>query len=151
MGGQFIGRKIVEPGAKILQGVHDAVKIDFVGSVDGTEFQGGAAQDYVLELGSNSLIPGFEDQLVGIGPGETREVNVTFPAEYGAKELAGKDAVFKVTCKEVLAFVDRPIDDALAKSTGFETLDAMRKQVAERIGQDYQQLSRNMIKTSIRS
>src|SRR4029079_18856648 len=66
-----------------------------------------------------------------------------------AKELAGKDAVFKVTCKEVLAFVDRPIDDVLAKSTGFETLDAMRKQVAERIGQDYQQLSRNMIKRKL--
>ena len=70
----------------------DAVKIDFVGSVDGTEFPGGTAQDYVLEIGSGSFIPGFEDQLVGAEAGKTVEVKVTFPKEYGAAELAGKDA-----------------------------------------------------------
>src|SRR4029079_17167820 len=106
----------------------DAVKIDFVGSVDGVEFPGGAAQDYVLELGSNSLIPGFEDQLIGIAAGETRDVNVTFPEDYGSKELAGRGAVFKVTAKEVLAMVEQPANDEFAKKVGFDSLEQLRKQ-----------------------
>jgi trigger factor len=117
-----------------------------VGSVDGVEFPGGKAEDYVLELGSGSFIPGFEDQLIGAEVGKPVDVKVTFPADYGNKELAGKDAVFKCTVKEIHEFVDRPVDDELAKKSNFENLDAMRKAVSDRIGQEYGQISRSMIK-----
>ena len=127
----------------------DAIKLDFVGSVDGVEFPGGAASDYTLELGSGSFIPGFEDQLMGAEVGKTVDVKVTFPAEYGAPELAGKDAVFKCTIKEIHEFVDKPADDELAKKSNFENLEAMRKAIGERIGQDYNQISRTMIKRQL--
>ncbi|MFZ5781583.1 MAG: trigger factor [Pseudomonadota bacterium] len=140
-------QKPVAPARPAQKG--DAVKIDFVGSVDGTEFPGGAAQDYVLELGSGSFIPGFEDQLVGAEVGKTVDVKVTFPADYGNAELAGKEAVFKCTIKEVLEFVDKPADDELAKKNNFENLDAMRKAIADRIGQDYAQVARSMVKRQL--
>ena len=140
-------QKPVDPPRPAQAG--DAIKIDFVGSVDGKEFPGGTAQDYTLELGSGSFIPGFEDQLVGAEVGTTVDVKVTFPAEYGAADLAGKDAVFKCTIKELLEFVEKPADDELAKKNNFENLDAMRKAVAERIGQDYAQVSRTMIKRQL--
>lgn len=140
-------QKPVDPPRPAQKG--DAIKLDFVGSVDGVEFPGGAAQDYVLEIGSGSFIPGFEDQLVGAEVGKPVDVKVTFPAEYGAPELAGKDAVFKCTVKEVLEFVDKPADDELAKKNNFENLEAMRKAVGERIGQDYTQISRTMIKRQL--
>ena len=140
-------QKPVDPPRPAQKG--DALKIDFVGSVDGVEFPGGAAQDYTLEIGSGSFIPGFEDQLVGAEVGKDVEVKVTFPADYGNAELAGKDAVFKCTIKEVRELVDRPVDDELAKANNFDSLDAMRKAVAERIGQDYARISRTMIKRQL--
>jgi trigger factor len=140
-------QKPIDPPRAAQKG--DALKLDFVGSVDGVEFPGGKAEDYVLELGSGSFIPGFEDQLVGAEVGKPFDVKVTFPAEYGAPELAGKDAVFKCTVKEILEFVDKPIDDELAKKSNFENLGAMRKAVSDRIGQDYIQVSRSMIKRQL--
>ena len=80
-----------------------SVVIDFVGSIDGVEFEGGKGEDFNLTLGSGQFIPGFEDQLIGAKAGEARDVKVTFPADYHAAELAGKDAVFAVTVKEVKA------------------------------------------------
>src|SRR4029077_3813206 len=140
-------QKPVDPPRPAQKG--DAIKLDFVGSVDGKEFPGGAAQDYTLELGSGSFIPGFEDQLVGAEVGKDVDIKVTFPADYGAPELAGKDAVFKTTIKEIHEFVDKPADDELAKKNNFENLEAMRKAVADRIGQDYSQISRSMIKRQL--
>ncbi len=140
-------QKPVDPPRPAKKG--DAVKLDFVGSVDGVEFPGGTATDYTVELGSNSFIPGFEDQLVGAEVGKPIEVRVTFPAEYGAADLAGKDADFKCTIKEVLEFVDKPADDELAKKNNFENLDTMRKAVSDRIGQDYSQISRSLIKRQL--
>jgi trigger factor len=140
-------QKPVDPPRPAQKG--DAIKLDFVGSVDGKEFPGGAAQDYTLEIGSGSFIPGFEDQLIGAEVGKEVDVKVTFPAEYGAPELAGKDAVFKCTIKEILEFVDKPADDELAKKNNFENLEAMRKAVADRIGQDYARISRSMIKRQL--
>ncbi|TAJ86859.1 MAG: trigger factor [Reyranella sp.] len=140
-------QKPVDPPRPAQKG--DAIKLDFVGSVDGVEFPGGAANDYTLELGSGSFIPGFEDQLLGAEVGKTVDVKVTFPAEYGAAELAGKDAVFKCTIKEIHEFVDKPADDELAKKSNFENLEAMRKAIGERIGQDYTQISRTMIKRQL--
>ena len=140
-------QKPVDPPRPAQKG--DAIKLDFVGSVDGTEFPGGAAQDYTLELGSGSFIPGFEDQLLGAEVGKTVDVKVTFPADYGSAELAGKDAVFKCTIKEIHEFVDKPADDELAKKNNFDNLEAMRKAVADRIGQDYAQVSRTMVKRQL--
>ena len=140
-------QKPVDPPRPAQKG--DAIKLDFVGSVDGTEFPGGAAQDYTLELGSASFIPGFEDQLIGAEVGKPVDVKVTFPADYGAAELAGKDAVFACTVKEIHEFVDKPADDELAKKNNFENLEAMRKAVGERIGQDYARISRSMIKRQL--
>jgi trigger factor len=127
----------------------DALKLDFVGSVDGVEFPGGKAEDYVLELGSGSFIPGFEDQLIGAEVDKPLDVKVTFPADYGNAELAGKEAVFKCTVKEIREFVDKPADDELAKKNNFENLEAMRKALSDRIGQDYAQVSRSMIKRQL--
>jgi trigger factor len=127
----------------------DALKIDFTGYVDGTAFPNGSATDYTLELGSASLIPGFEDQLIGASAGEEREVKVTFPADYGAADLAGKEATFRVTVKEIRETVPRPVDDELAKKSGFDNLEAMRKAVRERIEQDYNQMSRTLVKRKL--
>jgi trigger factor len=140
-------QKPVDPPRPAQKG--DAIKLDFVGSVDGVEFPGGAASDYTLELGSGSFIPGFEDQLVGAEVGKTVDVKVTFPTEFGAPELAGKDAVFKCTIKEIHEFVEKPADDEMAKKNNFENLEAMRKAIGERIGQDYNQISRTMIKRQL--
>jgi trigger factor len=139
--------KPVDPPRPAQKG--DAIKLDFVGSVDGKEFPGGAAQNYTLEIGSGSFIPGFEDQLIGAEVGKEVDIKVTFPADYGSPELAGKDAVFKCTIKEMHEFVDKPADDELAKKNNFENLEAMRKAVAERISQDYARISRSMIKRQL--
>ncbi|WP_415220808.1 trigger factor, partial [Pseudophaeobacter arcticus] len=98
----------------------DQVVIDFLGKVDGEAFDGGAADDYPLVLGSNSFIPGFEEQLVGVKAGDEKDVSVTFPEEYQAEHLAGKEAVFSCTIKEVKAPKAAEINDEMAKKFGAE-------------------------------
>ena len=115
----------------------DQVTIDFLGKVDGEAFEGGAAEDYPLVLGSNSFIPGFEAQLVGVKVGEEIEVNVTFPAEYGAENLAGKDAVFECKIKAVKAPKAAEINDELATKFGAEDLAALKGQISERLEAEY--------------
>ena len=115
----------------------DQVTIDFLGKVDGEAFEGGAAEDYPLVLGSNSFIPGFEAQLVGVKVGEEVEVNVTFPAEYGAENLAGKDAVFECKIKAVKAPKAAEINDELATKFGAEDLAALKGQIPERLEAEY--------------
>ena len=113
----------------------DSLLIDFEGFVDGSAFQGGTAEDYLLGLGSGQLIEGFEEQLVGAGAGEEREVAVTFPADYQAEQLAGKDAVFKVKVKEVREKVLPELDDDFAADASeFETLEALRDDIREKVG-----------------
>ena len=97
---------------------NDTAIIDFEGFRDGKSIEGAKASDYMLGLGSNTLIPGFEDQLAGMNKGETREINVTFPADYNNKELAGKDATFKVTLKEIKKKVLPELNDEFAKDIG---------------------------------
>ena len=122
-------------GTKAKDG--DQVTIDFLGKVDGEAFEGGAAEDYPLVLGSNSFIPGFEAQLVGVKLGEEVEVNVTFPAEYGAENLAGKDAVFECKIKDVKAPKAAEINDELAIKFGAEDLAALKGQITERLEAEY--------------
>ncbi|MBI1494061.1 trigger factor [Halocynthiibacter styelae] len=127
----------------------DQVVIDFVGSVDGEEFEGGAGEDYPLVLGSNSFIPGFEEQLVGKKSGEAVDVNVSFPEEYGAEHLAGKEALFKCTVKEVKAAAKAEINDDLAKQFGAEDLDAMKAQITERLEAEYAGAARAVQKRAL--
>ncbi|WP_323041658.1 trigger factor [Gemmobacter sp.] len=134
-------------GSKAKDG--DQVVIDFKGSVDGVEFEGGAGEDYPLVLGSGSFIPGFEEQLVGAKAGDEVSVNVTFPEAYGAAHLAGKAAVFACTVKEVKAPKAAEIDDELAKKFGAETLDALKGQISERLEAEYTGASRAVMKRAL--
>ena len=134
-------------GAKAKEG--DQVVIDFKGSIDGEAFEGGAGEDYPLELGSGSFIPGFEDQLIGAKAGDEVAVKVSFPAEYGAKHLAGKDAVFDCTVKAVKAPKAAEIDDELAKRFGAESLEALKGQIAERLETEYAGAARQVMKRAL--
>mgnify|MGYP002796992409 FL=1 len=114
---------------------NDTVNIDFEGFVDGTAFEGGKGENYELKLGSGTFIPGFEDQLIGTKAGDEKDVVVTFPEEYHAKELAGKEATFKCKVHEVKETITPAIDDEFAKdvSEKAETLDDLKKEVKERL------------------
>jgi trigger factor len=113
----------------------DSLLIDFEGFLDGAAFQGGAAEDYLLALGSGQLIEGFEEQLTGAKAGEEREVKVTFPADYQAEHLAGEDAVFKVKVKEVREKVLPELDDEFAADASeFDTLEELRDDIREKVG-----------------
>ena len=104
----------------------DSVVIDFEGFVDGEAFEGGKGDDYLLELGSGSFIPGFEEQVVGMKRQESKDVEVSFPEEYGQSELAGKPAVFKVTLKEIKEKIVPELNDEFAKGFGVDTLDELK-------------------------
>jgi len=134
-------------GSKAKDG--DQVVIDFKGSVDGDFFDGGTAEDYPLVLGSNSFIPGFEEQLVGVKAGDELDVNVTFPAEYGAENLAGKDAVFNCSVKAVKAPAAAEIDDELAKKFGADDLEALKGQISERLEAEYAGAARAVMKRGL--
>jgi len=127
----------------------DQVVIDFVGKLDGEAFEGGSAEDYPLVLGSGSFIPGFEEQLVGVKAGDEKAIDVTFPEAYGAAHLAGKAVVFDVTVKEVKKPVPAEIDDELAKKYGAESLDALKGQIAERMGVEYAGAARQVLKRKL--
>lgn len=115
-------------------GEGDSLLIDFEGFADGSAFQGGAAEDYLLPLGSGQLIEGFEEQLVGAEAGEEREVEVTFPEDYQAEHLAGKEAVFKVKVKEVREKVLPELDDDFAADASeFDTLEELRADIREKV------------------
>ncbi len=129
--------KMVEApeGAAVENG--DFTTLDFKGFVDGEAFEGGEGKDYPLQIGSNSFIPGFEDQLVGAKVGEEKEVNVTFPEEYHAKDLAGKPAVFKCTIRSIKHKELPEINDDFAKSSSkFQTLDELKADVRKNLEQN---------------
>jgi trigger factor len=114
----------------------DFVVIDFLGKIDGEAFEGGEGRGYLLELGSGRFIPGFEDQLAGVSAGEERDVKVSFPEDYGAEEVAGKDAVFEVAVKEVKAKRLPELDDDFAgEAGGFDSLDELRSDIESKLKQ----------------
>ncbi|WP_417317965.1 trigger factor [Emcibacter sp.] len=127
----------------------DAVVIDFLGKLDGEPFDGGAAEDFQLVLGSNTFIPGFEEQLTGVKAGDKKDVNVTFPENYQSEDLAGKPTVFEVTVKEVQKPEDAKVDDELATKLGLADLAALEEAVKGQLSQETDSLSRTCLKRSL--
>src|SRR5215210_443316 len=127
----------------------DRVAVDFVGRIDGQEFEGGKGEGIQVEIGSGSFIPGFEEQLVGAKAGEERKVSVRFPENYGAAHLAGKAAEFDVTVKEVKAPGEVAIDDAFAKGFGMDSLDKLKDAVRASIKRDYDAQGRRKLKKEL--
>jgi trigger factor len=127
----------------------DRVTISFAGTIDGKPFEGGSGDDAVVLIGSNTFIPGFEDQLTGIVSGETRTLKVTFPQHYMKQELAGKAAEFVVTAKSVETPGTVTTDDAFAKSLGLESAAKLREAVKETIGREHAAMSRQKLKRAL--
>jgi trigger factor len=127
----------------------DQVVMDFVGSVDGVEFEGGKGEGVALELGSGQFIPGFEDQLVGVKANDQKIVNVTFPEDYGAKHLAGKAAKFEVTVNEVRCPKETALDDDFAKQLGLESIDKLRELIKGQLEQEHNGLTRTHMKRKL--
>jgi trigger factor len=127
----------------------DRVTVSFAGTIDGAPFEGGTGDDAVVLIGSNTFIPGFEDQLIGITTGETRTLKVTFPAHYMKADLAGKNAEFVVTAKSIETPGKVAIDDEFAKSLGLESIDKLREAVKDRITREHAAMSRQKLKRAL--
>jgi trigger factor len=140
----YMARRQGEKAAK-----DDRVTISFAGTIDGTPFEGGSGDDAVVLIGSNTFIPGFEDQLIGIVAGETRTLKVTFPQHYMKQELAGKAAEFVVTAKTIETPGTVTTDDAFAKSLGLESVAKLREAVKETIARDHAAMSRQKLKRAL--
>lgn len=127
----------------------DLVVMDFVGKVDGVEFEGGKGDGVSLELGSGQFIPGFEDQLIGVKANDTKVVKVTFPDNYGAEHLAGKAAEFDVTVNEVRVPKDTALDDEFAKQLGLESIDKLKELIKGQLEQEHNGLTRTHMKRKL--
>ncbi|GBQ63088.1 trigger factor [Komagataeibacter swingsii] len=127
----------------------DVAVVDFVGKIDGTAFEGGSADDVSVELGGAGFIPGFAEQIEGMKVGDEKVITVTFPADYGAEHLAGKEATFDIKLKELKRPVEAKIDDELAKKLGFDGLEQVRELISKQVGQEYEQLSRLRLKREL--
>ena len=127
----------------------EILTVDFEGSVDGVPFEGGAGTDAKVEIGGSGFIPGFSEGMLGMKPGETRDIDVTFPAEYHAEALAGKAAVFKITAKSLAKPVESALDDALATKLGFESLEKLRETVSGQMQRELDQMARLRIKREL--
>ena len=127
----------------------DTLTIDFVGKIDGEAFEGGSAEDVKLKIGSGQFIPGFEEQLTGVKKGDEKVITVTFPEDYGAAHLAGKEATFDITVKAILN-ADKPkLDDDFAKSLGLEGLDKLKELLKGQIEQEHNGLTRTYMKRKL--
>ena len=139
--------KARKKGSKAKDG--DQIVMNFVGKVDGEAFEGGSAEDYPLVLGSNSFIPGFEEQLVGVKADEEKDVTVNFPDDYQAEHLAGKEAIFACKITDVKEPVAAEINDELATKFGAEDLAGLKAQIAERLEAEYAGASRAVMKRGL--
>ncbi len=127
----------------------DRVVMNFKGTLEGAPFEGGSADEVPLVLGSGGFIPGFEEQIIGMGKGETRTIKVTFPKNYMAEHLAGKDAEFEVTVTAVAGPEAINIDDDFAKGLGLESVEKLKSQVRDRLEREYSSLSRAKLKRAL--
>jgi trigger factor len=142
-------RSYSEKPAGAAAETHDRVTIDFDGTIDGAPFEGGEGRDVQVALGSNTFLPGFEDQLIGVAAGDKRVVRATFPEAYAVRALAGKTADFDVTVKAVAARDAFALDDEFAKSLGYESLDKLKEMVRDRITAEYGRASRDKLKRQL--
>jgi len=143
-------QKRFEKAAKTTKAANGmAVLMDFVGKIDGEAFEGGSGEDFQLELGSGSFIPGFEEQLVGVKAGTEKAVTVDFPADYHAENLAGKEATFDCVIKEVQKAAESKVDDEFAKSLGVDDLAALKELGRTNLEGEMAQLSRAQVKRSL--
>lgn len=140
-------RRFAEKDGAAAEG--DQVVIDFIGSIDGEAFEGGAATDASVEIGAGRFIPGFEEQLIGAAPGEERTLDVVFPDAYPLERLKGKAASFAVTVKAVKAPAETEIDEALAQDVGFESLQALRSALRDRLEQEHSAQTRLRAKRAL--
>ncbi len=138
---------VVEEDRGAEQG--EILTVDFVGTVDGVAFEGGAGTDTKVEIGGEGFIPGFSEGMLGMKAGEERDIDVTFPADYTTAALAGKAAVFKITAKSLAKPSEVAIDDALATKLGFESLDKLREMVTGQMQRELDQMSRLRIKREL--
>lgn len=127
----------------------DQVVIDFLGKLDGEPFDGGAAEDFPLVLGSGQFVPGFEEQLTGVKAGDEKSIELTMPEEYGNAELAGKAVTFDTTVKEVKGPKQAEMDDEFAKRFGMDSLDALKDDIRARVGGEFEQASRAHLKRKL--
>jgi len=142
-------RKTVKVAEKRALKKGDVALIDFEGFIDDKAFAGGKGKDYPLELGSNSFIPGFEDQLIGKNAGDDVDVKVAFPKEYAAKDLAGKDAVFKVKIKEIQKYEKAEVDDELAKKFGKKTLKELKELIKTEMEREFESATQSHLKRGL--
>ena len=141
---EFVTIEEVRPAVK-----GDTLTVDYLGRIGDVAFEGGTGTDMDVEVGGDGFIPGFTEQMEGMQTGETRTINVTFPAEYGSAELAGKDATFEITVKALKQGVAPALDDELGKKLGFDTLDEVRALITRQMQREYDQLSRQVIKRKL--
>jgi trigger factor len=127
----------------------EQLTVDFIGRIDGEAFQGGTASDVALIVAGPGFIPGFSEQVEGLSPGEARTISVNFPEDYGAKELAGKQAEFEITAKTLAVAQIPAIDEEFAKALGLESVEDLRGKVSEQIGREYEQLTRLKVKRGL--
>ncbi len=139
-------RPFEEKGAGAKAAAGDRVTISFKGTIDGTPFDGGTAENIQVVIGSGGFIPGFEDQLIGVGEGESRTLKVTFPTNYASTALAGKAAEFDTTASKIEAAKDTVIDDEFAKTLGLESLDKLKEVMRERLTQEFAGATRQRVK-----
>ena len=134
-------------GAKAESG--DRVKVNFKGTIDGVAFDGGTGEGIDVVIGSNTFIPGFEDQLIGIGVGETRTLKVAFPKNYLNNDLAGKDAEFETTATAIETPEEKVVDDEFAKTLGLESLDKLKQLMRDRLAGEFNQATRQRVKRAL--
>jgi trigger factor len=135
--------------AEAIAEINDRVTVDFDGTINGVPFEGGEGRDVQVALGSNTFIPGFEEQLVGVVAGETRTIHGTFPESYAVRALAGKTGDFAVTVKAVAARDPLAVDDEFAKSLSFESLEKLKEMIRDRLASEYARASRDKLKRQL--
>jgi trigger factor len=129
--------------------MHDRVTVDFDGTINGVPFEGGEGRDIQVVLGSNTFIPGFEEQLIGVAAGEKRQIQGTFPEAYAVRALAGKTGDFAVTAKAVATRDPLAVDDEFAKSLGLDSLDKLKEMIRDRLASEYARASREKLKRQL--
>ena len=139
--------QLVEKARPAAKG--ETLVVDYTGRIDGVAFPGGGGTDVDLEVGGPNFIPGFTEQLEGMSAGETRTIDVTFPEDYGSRDLAGKTAQFEIAAKALKVAADVPVDDALAEKMGFDALDNLRAAVTRHMQREFDQMSRMRIKRDL--